>query len=103
MPDDIDQLITEFRRRGSAASLAWKLGVGMDLERVPDDRIVPFLVEVLVDRRQPIELRLHLLKRIRNGRIRPEENGRVRRGAGLPPERRRTSTSALTPSSRSAR
>src|SRR6476660_4034125 len=77
MSDDIDHLITEVRRRGSAASLAWKLGIVMDLERVPDDRIVPFLIEVLVDRRQPTELRAHLLKRIRNGGIRPEENRRV--------------------------
>lgn len=77
MPDDIDQLITEFRRRGSAASLAWKLGIVVDLERLPDDRIVPFLVEVLVDRRQPAAVRTHVLKRIRNGGVRPEENGRV--------------------------
>jgi hypothetical protein len=77
MPDDIDQLITEFRSRGSAASLAWKLSILMDLERVPDDRIVPFLVEVLVDRRQPTEVRTHLLKRIRNGGVRPAENGPV--------------------------
>ena len=77
MRDDIDQLITEFRRRGPAASPAWKLGIVMDLERSLDDRIVPFLVEVLVDRRQPTEVRTPLLKRIRNGRIRPEENGRV--------------------------
>jgi hypothetical protein len=77
MPDDIDQLIAEFRSRGSTASLAWKLGIVMDLERAPDDRIVPFLVEVLVDRRQPAEVRTHVLKRIRNGGMRPEENGRV--------------------------
>jgi hypothetical protein len=77
MPDDIERLIAEFRRRGSATSLAWKLGIVMDLERVPDDRIVPFLVEVLVDHRQPMEVRTHLLKRIRNGGIRPQENGRV--------------------------
>ena len=77
MSDDIDQLITEFRNRGSAASLAWKLGIVMDLERVADDRIVPFLVEVLVDHRQPTEVRAHLLKRVRNGGIRPEENGRL--------------------------
>jgi hypothetical protein len=77
MPDDIDQLITEFRRRGSAASLAWKLGIVEDLERLPDDRIVPFLVEVLVDRRQPTAVRTHVLKRIRNRGVRPEENGRV--------------------------
>jgi hypothetical protein len=77
MPDDIDQLITEFRSRGPRASLAWKLGIVMDVERAVDDRIVPFLVEVLVDRGQPMALRTHLLKQIRNGRIRPEENGRV--------------------------
>ncbi len=77
MPDDIARLIAEFRRRGSAASLAWKLGIVMDLERFAEGRIVPFLVEVLVDRRQPTEVRTHLLKRIRNGGIRPEENGRV--------------------------
>ena len=53
MPDEIDQLITEFRRQGPAASPTWKLGIVMDLERLPDDRIVPFLVEVLIDRRQP--------------------------------------------------
>jgi hypothetical protein len=77
MPDDIERLIADFRRRGSGASLAWKLGMVMDLERVADDRIVPFLVEVLVDHRQPMEVRVHLLKRIRNGGIQPRENGRV--------------------------
>jgi hypothetical protein len=54
-----------------------QLGILMDLERVPDDRIVPFLVDVLVDRRQPTEVRTHLLKRIRNGGIRPADNGPV--------------------------
>jgi len=77
MPDEIDQLISEFRRQGSAASPTWKLGIVMDLERLPDDRIVPFLVEVLIDRRQPTEVRTHVLRRIRNGGIQPQENGRV--------------------------
>jgi hypothetical protein len=77
MPDDIDQLISQFRERGSAASPAWKLGVVMELERLRDERIVPFLIEVLVDHRQPTEVRTHVLRRVKNGGIPPDENGRV--------------------------
>jgi hypothetical protein len=77
MQDDIDQLIAEFRRRGRRASAAWKLGVVMDLERVHDNRIVPFLVEVVADDLQPTDLRTHILRRIRNDAIRPEAHALV--------------------------
>jgi hypothetical protein len=93
MADEIDQPIAEFRRRGPSASRAWKLGVVIGVERIPDDRVVPFLVEVLIDDRQPIDLRLHILRRIRNGPIRVEEHARV--VAALIPLLRETSNADL--------
>jgi len=65
----------------------------MDLERVPDDRVVPFHAEVLVDNRQPTSLRTHILRRIRNGAIRQEEHGPV--AAALVQLLRETSTADL--------
>jgi hypothetical protein len=45
----------------------------MDLERLDDPRTVPFLVGVLADDSQPMEVRIHLVRRLRNGRLTPEE------------------------------
>jgi hypothetical protein len=50
-----------------------KLDRLMDLERLDDPRIVPFLVGVLADETQPMEVRIHLIRRLRNGRLTPDE------------------------------
>jgi hypothetical protein len=56
-----------------AASPMTKLDRLMDLERLDDPRIVPFLVGVLADETQPMEVRIHLIRRLRNGRLTPDE------------------------------
>lgn len=52
------------RARSSAAA---KLDVLIDLERISDPRVVPFLVGVLEDLREPLPVRSHVLKGLRNG------------------------------------
>jgi len=69
--DEIAQLMKAYESR-AAASVESKLGVLIDLEALRDPRIVPFLLRVLADRREPTEVRIHVLKRLRNGRLSPE-------------------------------
>ena len=63
----------EFERRSevfraqATASLRAKLDALLDLERLRDPRVVLFLLEVLDDQREPAEVRVHVLKRLRNG------------------------------------
>jgi hypothetical protein len=67
MTHPIDQLIATFRARGAVASVARKLDVLIALESYRDERIVPFLLEVLADDRQPPPVRTHVLNRLRDG------------------------------------
>ena len=71
--DDVAWLIAAFSDLGAASSAPTKLDILMDLERLDDPRIVPFLVEVLADENQPMEVRTHLVRRLRNGRQTPDE------------------------------
>ena len=61
---------------GSRISLALRTGGStdnqFDLEGLRDPRIVPLLPRVLADRLDLTEVRIHVLKRLRNGRLRPE-------------------------------
>ena len=56
-----------FSARGAMASAAAKLDVLLDLERLRDRRVVFFLVQLLGEPSQPAEVRVHVLKRLRNG------------------------------------
>ena len=69
--DEVEQLMKAYESR-AAASVVSKLGVLIDLEGLRDPRIVPFLLRVLADRREPTEVRIHVLKRLRNGRLSSE-------------------------------
>src|SRR4051794_24548276 len=69
--DEVEQLIKAYESR-AALSAASKLGVLIDFEGLRDPRIVPFLVRVLGDRREPTAVRIHVLKQLRNGRLSPE-------------------------------
>jgi hypothetical protein len=71
--DDVDQLIQVFSARGAMASSASKLDVLMDLERRHDRRVVFFLLQLLGDPSQPAEVRVHVLKRLRNGPLTEDE------------------------------
>src|SRR5260221_4928248 len=49
MDDHVEQLIQAFNARGAMSSPAVKLNVLMDLERLPDGRVVSFLLHVLAN------------------------------------------------------
>ncbi|TME21298.1 MAG: hypothetical protein E6I75_31205 [Chloroflexi bacterium] len=44
-----------------------KLDVLIDLERVRDSRVVPFLLQVLMDPDESEDVRTHVVKQLRNG------------------------------------
>lgn len=68
--DEVDRLMQAFRDRSAASPVA-RLDVLMDLERLADCRVVPFLLEVLADRRESAQVRSHVLTQLRNGRLTP--------------------------------
>jgi hypothetical protein len=74
--DEVERLIAAFTARARSAA-ASKLDVLIDLERLDDPRIVPFLLLVLTDREEPTEVRIHVVKRLRNGSLAAETRGRV--------------------------
>jgi hypothetical protein len=71
--DEVAWLMEAFNDLGAASSATSKLDSLMDLERLDDPRIVPFLVAVLADETQSMEVRIHLIRRLRNGRLAPDE------------------------------
>jgi hypothetical protein len=73
MDDDVEWLIQAYNARGAVRSAAAKLDVLMDLERLCDHRVVRFLLQVLSDPGEPVEVRLHVLKRLRNGPLTADE------------------------------
>ena len=73
MDDDVERLIQTFSAHGARSSPAVKLNVLMDLERFPDERVVSFLVQVLGDPGEPSEVRMHALKRLRDGPLTADE------------------------------
>src|SRR5258708_5308325 len=74
--DDVERLIEAFRAPSTWSVLS-KLDALLDLEQLDDPRIVPFLVHVLADQREPTEVRIHVLKRLRNGRLQPGDRQSV--------------------------
>ena len=74
--DEVEQLIEAFRTRARSAAGS-KLDVLMDLERLQDPRVVPFLIQVLGDRNQPVDVRIHVVKRLRNGRLATDRRGSI--------------------------
>lgn len=79
--DEVERLLQLFKLRASAPALS-RLDVLMDLERLPDPRIVPFLLDVLIDRHQPSEVRISVLKRLRKGPLASNERSTVARAIG---------------------
>ena len=71
--DDVEQLIQAFSTRGAMKSSGRKLDLLMDLERLGDSRVVAFLLQVLEDPAEPLEVRVHVLKRLRNGPLTADE------------------------------
>ncbi len=74
--DQVEQLIEAYESQAESSVMS-KLGILIDLDALSDPRIVPFLLRVLADRREPTEVRIHVLKRLRNGRLSTENRPRV--------------------------
>jgi hypothetical protein len=62
--DELDDLLQVYRARSSAPAF-WKLDVLMDLERLTDPRVLPFLLEVLVDAKEPSQVRTRIVRHLR--------------------------------------
>ncbi len=63
--DELDRLLQVYQARPSAPAL-WKLDVLMDLEPLSDVRILPFLLQVLVDHAEPAEVRMRVIQHLRD-------------------------------------
>jgi len=61
-------------------SAAAKLDVLMDLERLRDGRVVTFLMQVLTDPGEPSEVRMRVLKHLRDGPLTADERSTVAGG-----------------------
>jgi hypothetical protein len=62
--DELERLVGLYRTR-KASSARSKLDVLIDLERVRDSRVVPFLLMVLADRDEREEVRIHIVRQLR--------------------------------------
>ncbi|MBV9582570.1 MAG: hypothetical protein JO057_28635 [Chloroflexi bacterium] len=63
--DELERLVHLYRTR-QAASARSKLDVLMDLERIRDPRVVAFLLRVLGDRQEREDVRIHVVRQLRN-------------------------------------
>jgi hypothetical protein len=72
--DEVERMIQAFKATPSAAS---RLDVLIDLERLRDRRVVSFLLQALEDPREPVEVRMHVLKRLRDGPLTTDERSTV--------------------------
>lgn len=64
--DELERLVNSYRSR-AALSVRSKLDVLIDLERVRDPRVVPFLLQVLRDPGESEDVRIHVVKQLRSG------------------------------------
>ena len=63
---EAERRIAAYRARATASVRA-RLNALLDLTRLRDPRVVPFLLEVLGDRHEAEEVRIYVLKALRNG------------------------------------
>jgi hypothetical protein len=64
--DELQRLVAVYVSRANSSARS-KLDVLMDLERVRDPRVVPFLLKLLEDQDEPEEVRTHVVKQLRTG------------------------------------
>jgi HEAT repeats len=64
--EELDRLIHAYRL-GASSPIASKLDMLMDFVRLCDPGLVPFLLTVMRDPHEPEEVRIHVLKELRNG------------------------------------
>jgi hypothetical protein len=73
--DEVERWINAYRARTSVRA---RLTALQDFARVRDPRVVPFLLEVVADRRETEEVRIFVVKELRNGDGMLEPAGRPR-------------------------
>jgi len=64
--DELQRLVNLYGTR-AASSAKSKLDVLIDLERIRDPRVVPFLLQILMDPCESEEVRIHVVKQLRSG------------------------------------
>jgi hypothetical protein len=64
--DELQRLVNLYGTR-AASSVKSKLDVLIDLERIRDPRVVPFLLQILMDPCEGEEVRIHVVKQLRGG------------------------------------
>jgi hypothetical protein len=64
--DELERLVNIYRSR-AASPVRSKLDVLIDLERVRDSRVVPFLLQVLMNPEEREDVRIHVVKQLRGG------------------------------------
>jgi hypothetical protein len=75
--DEVTRLIEAFGSLGSQSSVALKLDILMDLEQIRDPRVIAFMLDTLADASEPKDVRVHVLRRVRNGMLTPDLRPRV--------------------------
>ena len=63
--DELERLVNLYRTRESSSARS-KLDVLMDLERIRDPRVVPFLRTILGDPHEREDVRIHVVRQLRN-------------------------------------
>jgi hypothetical protein len=66
--DELERFVDAYRLRADA-SVKSRLAVLMDLGQLDDPRVVPFLLGVLGDAHEAEEVRIYVLKAVRNGLV----------------------------------
>ena len=62
--DELERLVNVYRERESSSAKS-RLDVLMDLERIRDPRVVPFLLRVLCNPDESDEVRVHVVRQLR--------------------------------------
>jgi hypothetical protein len=62
---EFERLVSVYRMRATSAARS-RLDVLLDLERIRDPGVVPFLIEVLTNRRESTVVRMYVVKRLRS-------------------------------------
>jgi hypothetical protein len=75
--DEAARLIQAFSSLGSQSGAALKLDILMDLEQIRDPRVIAFMLGVLADPSEPRDVRIHVIRRVRNGMLTPDLRPRV--------------------------
>ena len=72
--DEVARLLHAFGSRGKHDHVAWKLDILMDLGRINEPRVVPFLADVVADPEEPAAVRLDALGWLREAASRPDQS-----------------------------